>query len=121
MKKVYDWVANKRLLDGYIGILGVVLFYKIIAQYHNTVYLFSVSAKAGKVPLFNIDLSHWRRGISNNIPLIRLQVSILKWQYDSAAKEIKALHEWAVENSAKWKAEQAENERLIFAAKVAGL
>lgn len=114
MKKIYDWVVDKRLLDGYIGIMGAVLFYKLLADYRGIVYLIEVSAKAGKHSLFHISLAHWRqtRIGKNAMPLIRLQASIWTWHIDTAAKEVEELHARAAVSMADYKRREQEKERL---------
>ena len=53
MKHILQFFLKHRLLDGYIGILGVVLHYKILANYSGWFHLFSLSLRY----IFSIDLS----------------------------------------------------------------
>lgn len=56
-QQILNFFQKHRLLDGYIGILGFVLHYKILANYSGWFHLFGLSLRN----VFYIDLSYHLR------------------------------------------------------------
>lgn len=124
--KLLRWISEKRLLDGYIGILDVILFYKILANYMTTLYVFSLSMRAGKTPLFSIAIDyHWRNKTNTAYsfyPPFTAKVTLWKWSlFDNTKEPARLTSEACQKYTDARKAKDAENARLIQAAKEAGL
>lgn len=124
--KIINWISEKRLLDGYIGIFGIILFYKILAKYHSTIDIFSLSMRAWKIPLFCVRFEYhtWNKTKSSAsfYPPFTFSVKLWKWTLVDNSREPARLTSESVEKyMAAHKAQEAEDTRLILAAKEAGL
>jgi len=124
--KLINWISEKRLLDGYIGILGVILFYKILAKYHTTIDIFSLSMRAWKTPLFGVHIEYhsWNKTKYSNsfYPPVTAKLYIWKWTlFDNSKEPARLTSESVNKYMAASKAVEVEKDRLIQAAKEAGL
>lgn len=124
--KLLRWISDKRLLDGYIGILGVILFYKILANYLTTLVVFSLSMRAWKTSLFYIGIEyHWVNKTNTTYsfyPPFTASVKLWKWAiFDNSKEPARLTSESVKKYMDAQKSRDAENERLIQAAKEAGL
>ncbi len=65
MKNLIMKIAEIRMLDGYTGVFGIILFYNILALYHSTVVVFHLSLRVWKQNIFSIDLNYHPRNKLN--------------------------------------------------------
>lgn len=117
--KIVTWIAKKRVLDGYTGIFGWITHYRILANYSVITTIFSLSSRLWKIPLFHFDLTY--HNYQGRFPPLSFNISLWKWEFDSVAKEREELEEWSKKDMAEWRARKEEEQRLIEAAKEAGL
>ena len=99
-----EFFRKHRVLDGYIGILGFVMHYRILATYHSTLIIFSLSVRK----LFSVSVYY--HPDDEYYPLIEYRVMIGKWlalqNGEKARKEID-------EKVTKWHEEKAAEEKAI--------
>jgi hypothetical protein len=75
--KLFNWIVDKRLLDGYLGLFGIVTWYKILADYRGFVYLFDLSMRAWKWSIFAVEATYWRTNRTNSTWSKRAPVSYM--------------------------------------------
>lgn len=125
MKKLIFKIAKLRVLDGYICILGVVLFYKVLADYSGWLHIIDISMRAWRLPLFSVDLSYHARNKNNSnsaYPPFTGRVTVLKFTFlDTTREPARITSEKCKAWDKEREARKAEEKRLIEAAQEAGL
>ena len=100
-QKILNFFSKHRLLDGYIGILGIVLHYRILANYSGWFYLFYVSLrniislnlsyhpKPSKYPRLQFALSLFEKKIVDNGEVAAKKISddVDNWLADEKKKK----------------------------------
>lgn len=121
MKEIFNWIARKRLLDGYLAILNFIIFYQLIALYGHTVTLIGLTLSVPH-PWELLALHIDYHGRDRDFPPITVSFKLFnhKW-VDTGAKAMKALSDRVDKIMAEYRAEQAEEKRLAMAAREAGL
>ena len=103
-RNVMKFFSKRRLLDGYIGILGIVFFYRILAVYHNFFYIFSFSLRY----IFSISLCYHPQ--PHDYPMFVFELEIFKHVlFDNGEKAAQIISE----KCDKYMAERKENECKI--------
>ena len=119
MKKILDWIINKRLLDGYIGILGIVCHYRILASYHITVSVISLNLRFWKQQVFRLAIDY--HSFSRFYPKYTFCLQVFGKGFNTAKKAAKQTKDSVDKYMKIHDAEKEEEKRLIEAAKEAGL
>lgn len=78
--KIRDFFFKYRVLDGYIGILGFVIWYRILATYFSNIIIFSLSTRN-----LGFTIEYAPRPLLNYNP-IEINIHFFKWRFDSNAK-----------------------------------
>ena len=110
MKKVIMFFDKNRLLDGYIRILGLVFWFKILAGYSTEFYIWDFTLKW----VFSTHcIYHTFRG---NYPAFTLSFKIFGHGFDTGKQAAQQTHEevtkWMQERKDKETAEKAEIEAM---------
>jgi hypothetical protein len=121
LSQAFNWIVSARLLDGYIGILKVVLFYKILARYSVALYIFSLSLRIGRASIFSVDLEYNyfnnKKTDASFYPPFTFTLKVWKWSlFDNTREPARLTSESVNKYMEERKAQKAENERLIRAA-----
>ena len=89
--KIVDFFYKRRLLDGYIGILGMVLWYKIMAVYFQSLHVFYLCLKN----VFTINIEYRLGSEGTKFPKWIFQLSLFKWSiFDNAKEAYDDIHKW---------------------------
>ena len=101
---IMKFFSKRRLLDGYIGILGIVFFYKVLAAYHNFFYIFDFSLRY----VFSISLCYHPQ--PHDYPMFQFIIKLFKFTlFDNGEKAAQIISERVAKSIAKRK----ENECKI--------
>lgn len=114
--KFINFFYRHRLLDGYIGILGFIVWYKLLAVYFQSLYIFDLTCnKIGGVSLEY----HIPSPFGIKFPLFTFRIRFFKWKFDTADKANAEAHasydKYRAESLAKEIADkelQAEKDKL---------
>jgi len=114
-----DFFYKRRLLDGYISILGITLWYKIMAVYHSSLHIFYLCL--GHVFIINFEYHIGSSYGTVHFPRFIVELKLLKWEiYNNARKTYDELEEWyekyhneSLAKEAQDKAKQEEKDRLF--------
>ena len=90
MNKITQFFDKHRLLDGYIGVLGLVFWFKVMAGYSSWLYVWDFSLKW----IFSTAcIYHSFRG---NYPAITFSLKVFGHGFDTGNKAAKITHEEVV-------------------------
>lgn len=126
MKKFFLKLADLRVVDGYIGLFGVIVWLHVWAKYHLSIEIVYLSIRAWKWTPFSLSLT-WhtlnrKTSTFSFYPPVTFRLSLLGHNViDTGADAAKRTSEKVDQYMAKDRARKAEEARLIDAAKAAGL
>ena len=108
--KTMNFFYKRRLLDGYIGILDMVLWYKIMAVYFSSLYIFYLCLKN----IFTINIEYRQSGGSIEFPKFIFQLKFFKWEiFNNIRKEEDELHAWYEKYREESLAKEAEEKERL--------
>ncbi len=121
MKKIYNYICKKRLIDATIGLLWVVLWVRVLALYGGITHIFYIAVNAFHKPIISIDISYgWGR--SMDFPPVVFQFSVFGFSIINTGKRgFFELNKSAGEIMKRHTQEREEEKRLAKAARDAGL
>ena len=78
-----------RLLDGYIGILGFIVWYKLLAWYAHFFYIWDLTIKY----LFSTQLVYHPATLGKrDYPMFTFRISLFKWEFYTGKKAAEKIH-----------------------------
>lgn len=122
MKKLYSYICKKRLIDATIGVLGIILWLRVLALYGVVTHIIYLAINVFGKSLISLDVSYGWGGGSIEFPPIVFNFRLFGILIvNTGERGFSELHKSSNEITAYYEKVRKEEKRLADAAREAGL